>query len=61
MDTFAQLLLRMVYWARRPPSWQHLLLIVVVLVVAFSIAGIEHLFGWPDWLTVNRLPRNPTR
>jgi cold shock protein len=61
MDIFARLLLRMAIWARRPPSRRHLLVIAVVLMIAFSTAGIEHFLGSSDWLTVNRLPRNPVQ
>lgn len=55
-----RLLPRLAIWIRRPPSPQKLLLIAIVIVAALAIAGIEKYVGWPEALTVERLPRNPS-
>ena len=53
--------LRMARWARRPPSQGRVILVLVVVALCVSLAGIEHFWGWPDWLRVNgriRLPKS---
>jgi len=55
-------LLRMSRMARRPPSWQKVVLVFSVIAISLVIFGFEWVFGWPDWLTVNssargRMPR----
>lgn len=52
-------LFRMVRWARRPPSRRQALLIAGVVLACLAIAIAERIWGWPDWLTVNRVPRGP--
>jgi hypothetical protein len=54
-----RLLPRLAMWIRRPPSPRKMLIIAVVVAAALAIAGIEKYVGWPDALTVERLPRNP--
>lgn len=54
-----RLLPRLAMWVRRPPSPRRMLIIAVVVVAALAIAGIEKYVGWPEALTVERLPRNP--
>lgn len=54
-----RLLPRLAMWIRRPPSPRKMLIIAVVAAAALAIAGIEKYVGWPDALTVERLPRNP--
>ncbi|HWT30073.1 MAG TPA: hypothetical protein VN240_03500 [Propylenella sp.] len=54
-----RLLVRMALWVRRPPSRQQLIIIAVVIAASLAIAAAERLFGWPDALTVERLPRWP--
>lgn len=46
-------LLRMAKWARHPPSLARVKLGAVVLALCLALWGIEQLWGWPDWLTVN--------
>lgn len=58
---FFRILPRLVIWIRRPPSPRRMLLIAVVVAAALAIAGIEKYVGWPDALTVERLPRNPVQ
>ena len=54
-----RLLPRLAMWIRRPPSPGRMLIIAITIAVALAIAGIERYVGWPDALTVERLPRNP--
>jgi hypothetical protein len=61
MDLFVRLLLQMSRWSRRRPS-RHLVILVCVMALAILvIVGIERFIGWPEALTVNRLPRNPAK
>lgn len=48
--------LRMARWARRPPSWERVMLYAAVIAVCIIIALGEFWFGWPDWATVERKP-----
>ena len=61
MDLFFRLLLNMSQWSRRRPSRHLVILVCVTVFVILAIAGIERFIGWPDALTVNKLPRNPVR
>ncbi|MFM9858741.1 hypothetical protein RUR49_09665 [Pseudoxanthobacter sp. M-2] len=54
-----RLLPRLAMWIRRPPSPRRMLIIAIVVAAALAIAGIERYVGWPEALTVERLPRNP--
>ena len=40
--------------ARHPPSPRRVKWFLAVVAASLLIAGIEWLFGWPDWLTVDR-------
>lgn len=51
--------LRMSRWARHPPSAKMALVIAAIVLVALSLVAVEHIWGWPDWLTVNRVRRGP--
>lgn len=51
--------LRMAKWARHPPSEKRVKLVLFVLAVCLVLFGLERLFGWPEWLTLERLPRGP--
>ncbi|EBA02905.1 lipoyl synthase [Rhodobacterales bacterium HTCC2150] len=56
-------LLRMSRMARRPPSWQKVVLVFSVIGICIVLASFEWFFGWPEWATVNsnargRFPRN---
>jgi len=46
-------LLRLSRLVRHPPSGQRLWLMIAVIAVVFALYGIEHVWGWPDWLTPN--------
>lgn len=52
-------LLRMARWARHPPSPGRVKLVLGVILACLVIVGIEWLWGWPEWLTVNKAPRLP--
>lgn len=49
-------LVRMAQWARNPPSGGRVKLVLGVILLCFALFGIEWLWGWPDWLTVNGKP-----
>lgn len=46
-------LLRMARWARHPPSWGRVKLVVAVVVLCLLLVAVERIWGWPDWLTTN--------
>jgi len=48
--------LRMARWARHPPSAGRVKLVLAVLLICIALFGIDYFFGWPDWLTPNRVP-----
>jgi predicted acyltransferase len=52
-------LLRAKRWARNPPSEGRVKLVLGVIAICLLIAGYEWLFGWPDWLTPDRLGAKP--
>lgn len=52
-------LVRAKRWAQNPPSWGRVKLVFGVIAICLVIAGYEYLFGWPEWLTVNRLSAKP--
>lgn len=45
-------LLRMARWARRPPGWRTVRLWLIVIAIGLGVAGVEHVFGWPEVLTL---------
>ncbi|HEX9858032.1 MAG TPA: hypothetical protein VGA75_06715 [Paracoccaceae bacterium] len=45
-------LLRMARWAKRPPSWGRVKLVLAVVALCLLLVGIEMIWGWPDWLTL---------
>ena len=50
--------LRMARWARHPPSASRVKLVLGVIAFCLVLLAIEWLFGWPEWLTTNRMPRS---
>lgn len=48
-----RILLRMAKLAHRPPGWKKVRLVLGIIAVCLVLAGLEYLFGWPAWLTVN--------
>jgi len=59
MDIFVRILVEMAQWSRRRPSRALILTICVVAAAIAVIVGVERLAGWPEMLTVSKLPRNP--
>jgi hypothetical protein len=59
MDLFVRLLLQMAQWSRRRPKRYLVITVCIAAVVIVALVAIERFIGWPDALTVNRLPRNP--
>ncbi len=45
--------IRMARWARNPPSWGRVKLVIGVVALCLAVFGYEKLFGWPDFLKVN--------
>ena len=52
-------LMRAKRWAQKPPSPGRVKLVFGVLAICLAIAGVEWLFGWPEWLTVDSLRQKP--
>lgn len=52
-------LIRLARWARRPPPLARVILFVIVALLCLALVGIERVWGWPDWLTVNGRLRAP--
>jgi len=50
--------MRMAYWVRRPPSRTQMLVMAAVVAIAVACVAVEAIWGWPDWLTAPRHPRN---
>lgn len=48
-------LLRIKHLIQHPPSPQRIALIAAVLAICAVIVGVETIWGWPAWLTVNRI------
>lgn len=52
-------LVRAKRWAQNPPSEGRVKLLLGVVAICLAIAAYEWAFGWPDWLTPNRLSAKP--
>ncbi|MEL6170372.1 MAG: hypothetical protein AAFR34_01205 [Pseudomonadota bacterium] len=48
--------LRMALWARNPPSTQRVILVLSVIGICLALYAVDRLFGWPEWLTPDRVP-----
>ena len=46
-------LLRLARLARHPPPMGRVKLVMGVGILCLILFGIEQLWGWPDWLSVN--------
>ncbi|MCB6177194.1 hypothetical protein LHP98_03520 [Rhodobacter sp. Har01] len=46
-------------WAQKPPSARQVAMYGGVIAASLLIAGIEWLWGWPAWLTVEQLRAKP--
>ncbi len=49
--------LRMAKWARKPPSEARVKLVLAIIALCLLLFAIEWMFGWPEWLTPNRVPK----
>lgn len=56
-------LIRMQRWARNPPSWGRVKLVLGIICACLLLVAVEQFIGWPDWLTLEdggralRVPR----
>lgn len=50
-------LMRMTRVARSRPTEQKFWVMAAIVAIIFVVFGFERLFGWPDWLTIDRQPR----
>lgn len=49
--------LRMVKWARNPPSMKQVKVVGAVLAIVLVIVGLDMLGLWPDWAHVAGKPK----
>jgi hypothetical protein len=49
--------LRMSQWVRNPPSWGAFRFVLLIAALCALLVGFELIFGWPDALTPERVPR----
>lgn len=47
-------LFRMARWAQNPPSAARVKLVLGIIAACLVLFAVEALFGWPEWLTVER-------
>jgi hypothetical protein len=52
-------LVRAKRWAQNPPSEGRVKLVLGVIAICLLIVGVEWMFGWPEWLTPNRISATP--
>jgi hypothetical protein len=52
-------LIRMFFWVRNPPSRNQQIAIALICGTGVIFAAVEHVFGWPEWLSAERVPRGP--
>jgi hypothetical protein len=52
-------LMRMMLWLRHPPSREQQIAIAVICGIGLAFVVIEYVFGWPEWLTAERVPHGP--
>jgi hypothetical protein len=56
MDPLTRILFRLAQWHRNPPSRRFVQILLATLLVTAAIVLAERVFGWPDWLTTERVP-----
>jgi hypothetical protein len=52
-------LVRAKRWVQNPPSEGRVKLVLGVVAACVALAAWEWFFGWPEWLTVDRLSAKP--
>ena len=50
-------LIRMSLWARNPPPMWKVKLVVGIVLICLVIYGIEQIWGWPEYLTMEKRGR----
>jgi hypothetical protein len=48
-------LLKAKLWAKNPPSMRQVIFYGCIIAACLAVAGLEYVFGWPAWLSVNSL------
>lgn len=48
-------LLKSKMWAKNPPSMKQVVFYASIIAICLAVAGLELVFGWPEWLQVNSL------
>lgn len=49
--------LRAKRWAQNPPSEKRVKFVLAIIAACILLYVYEWMFGWPDWLTTNRIGR----
>jgi hypothetical protein len=44
-------------WAQNPPSMGKMKFVVAIVLLYIALYAIERIWGWPDWLTPDRVQR----
>lgn len=52
-------LLKAKRWAQNPPPMRQVIFYGAIIAACLAIAGVEWIWGWPEWLTVNSPRRLP--
>jgi hypothetical protein len=48
-------LLKAKLWAQNPPSPAKIKFMVAIIAICLALFAVEKFFGWPAWLTPNRM------
>lgn len=48
-------LVRMALWLRNPPSKRRIQIVLITVICAALLYGIEQTIGWPEALTVEKI------
>lgn len=52
-------LMRAKRWAKNPPSKGRVKFVLAIVAVCIVLFVYDRIFGWPDWLTPDRMGRMP--
>ncbi|PZO80066.1 MAG: hypothetical protein DI629_07855 [Mesorhizobium amorphae] len=50
----SRLLVQMSHWIRHPPPLWKVLMAAGIIALAVILYNVEQIWGWPEWLTVNK-------
>lgn len=53
-------LIRASRWARNPPSARMVVMVLAIIALGLTLAGLQHFGLWPDWATLDK-PRGMPR